>query len=93
VPCKRRTDAMSLACLPALIYEIDSRQRRPTKAKRAEMVERYRGFERSLREPRNHEQETERACHMVNGHLIDVIWRLRPYRERAERWKRERGIE
>ena len=76
----RRYENISLLCLSALISEIDFMKRRPTKAKRAELVERYRGFERSLRGPRQHEQETERACRMVNEYLMDVVWRTRKYR-------------
>ena len=80
---KRRTDATSLACLPALIYEIDSRQRRPTKAKRAEMIARYRQLEYDMRvQKRGHNLETERvvACGLVNECLMDVVWRTRKYR-------------
>ena len=76
---KRRTDATSLACLPFLIYEIDSRQRRPTKAKRAEMVERYRALEHSLR-VRKRGHNNLAACAMVNEYLMDVVWRTRKYR-------------
>jgi len=84
LPCRRRTDATSLACLPALIYEIDSRQRRPTKAKRAEMIARYRKLEYDMRvQKRGHNTlATERivTCAMVNEYLMDVVWRTRKYR-------------
>ena len=83
LPCRRRTDVTSLACLPALIYEIDSRQRRPTKAKCAEMVARYRALEYDMRvQKRGHNLETERvvACELVNEYLMDVVWRTRKYR-------------
>ena len=78
-----RTDATSLACLPALIYEIDSRQRRPTKANRAEMIARYRQLEYDMRvQKRGHNLYAERvvACWLVNEYLVDVVWRTRKYR-------------
>ena len=83
MPRRRRTDNISLACLPSIIYEIDSLQRRPTKAKRAEMVARYRALEYNLRvQKRGHNLATERtvACGLVNEYLVDVVWRTRKYR-------------
>jgi len=68
----------SLACLPALIAEIDTMKRKPNAAKRAEMLERYRKIE-----GQHHGRVTVMtACNMVNEYLLDVLWRTRVERKR-----------
>ena len=67
---------ISLFILPDLIAEIDAMESEPDDAQRAEMITRCRT------EEHKHHGVVNRdiACQMVNGYLIDTLWRTRDER-------------
>ena len=74
----RRYNKISVSTLPDIIAEIDAMENEPDAAKRAEMIARYR-----VEELRHHGVgRREIACKMINGYLLDVLWRWRGERDR-----------